>query len=68
MRLLSLPPYQCGVEELPDFEDKMDELPDNPEYQRKHEQMCEDLESLQDVFLNPDFYFMVLTISAVAIR
>lgn len=42
--------------------------PDNPEYRRRHEQMCEDLESLQDVFLKPDFYFMVLTISAIAIR
>lgn len=42
--------------------------PENPEYQRKHQQMCEDLESLQDVFLKPDFYFMVLTISAIAIR
>lgn len=47
---------------------QLDSDPDNPEYQRKHEQMCEDLESLQDVFLKPDFYFMVLTISAIAIR
>ena len=47
---------------------QLDSDPDNPEYRRKHEQMCEDLESLQDVFLKPDFYFMVLTISAIAIR
>lgn len=47
---------------------QLDSDPDNPEYQRKHEQMCEDLESLQDVFLKPDFYFLVLTISAIAIR
>lgn len=47
---------------------QLDSDPDNPEYQKKHAQMCEDLESLQDVFLKPDFYFMVLTISAIAIR
>ncbi len=47
---------------------QLDSDPDNPIYQQKHEQMVEDLESLQDAFLKPDFYFMVLTISAIAIR
>ena len=42
--------------------------PDNPDYQRRHEQLVEDLEALQDLFLKPDFYFMVMTITAIAFR
>lgn len=42
--------------------------PENPEYQHRHEQMVEDLEALEDLFLKPDFYFMVLTITAIAFR
>lgn len=42
--------------------------PDNPDYQKKHEDLVEDLDELQDLFLKPDFYFMVMTITAIAIR
>lgn len=42
--------------------------PENPEYQEKHAQLVEDLEALEDLFFKPDFYFMVLTITAIAIR
>ena len=42
--------------------------PDNAELQARHEQMVEDLDELQDRFLHPDFFFMVMTISAIAIR
>lgn len=42
--------------------------PDNPDYRAKHETLVEDLEALQDVFLKPDFYFMVMTITAIAIK
>ena len=42
--------------------------PDNPDYQRKHEQLVEDLDELEDLFLKPDFFFMVMTITAIAIR
>ena len=42
--------------------------PENPEYQRRHEQMVEDLEALEDLFLKPDFYLMVMTITAIAFR
>lgn len=42
--------------------------PENPEYLEKHACLVEDLEELQDLFLKPEFYFMVLTITAIAIR
>lgn len=42
--------------------------PENPEYLEKHARLVEDLEELQDLFLKPEFYFMVLTITAIAIR
>ena len=42
--------------------------PDNPIYQKKHEELVEDLDELQDLFAKPDFYFMVMTITAIAIR
>lgn len=47
---------------------QLDSDPENPEFQRRHEQMLEDLESLEDVFLKPEFYFMVMTITAIAIK
>ena len=42
--------------------------PDNPYYRRRHEELVEDLETLQDIFWKPDFYFMVMTITAIAIK
>lgn len=42
--------------------------PDNPVYLEKHAQLVEDLENLEDLFFKPEFYFMVLTITAIAIR
>lgn len=42
--------------------------PDNAEYIKKHEQMMDDLDELQDLFLRPDFFFLVMTITAIAIR
>ena len=33
-----------------------------------HEELVEDLETLQDIFWKPDFYFMVMTITAIAIK
>lgn len=47
---------------------QLDTDPDNTAYQRKHEQLVEDLESLEDIFLKPEFYFMVMTITAIAIK
>ena len=47
---------------------QLDKDPDNPDFQRRHEQMVEDLETLEDLFLKPDFYFMVMTITAIAFR
>ncbi len=47
---------------------QLDSDPDNPEYQRKHEELVEDLEELQDLFVKPEFYFMVMTITAIAIK
>lgn len=47
---------------------QLDTDPNNPEFQRKHQQMLEDLEALQDIFWKPDFYFMVMTITAIAIK
>lgn len=44
---------------------QLDTDPENPELQKKHRQMVEDLE---DVFPRPDFYFVVMTITAIAIR
>ncbi len=47
---------------------QLDSDPENPEYQRKHNQLVEDLESLEDIFLKPEFYFMVMTITAIGFK
>lgn len=47
---------------------QLDSEPDNPVYQQQHQLMLEQLETLQDLFCKPDFYFMVMTITAIAIK
>lgn len=46
----------------------MNAHPEDKNLKKKHEQMVEDLEKLEEIFMKPDFFFCTLTVSAIAFK